>query len=136
MGNSVQPADIGWPTGNGNKLSNRQACCQAQLCLSAAYFLSLSCGQSCGRTWLFALIFNSHFAFLFSSILLYLHPLAAQYPRRSPHEHRGGRAHLLEALDGGAAQVQAHSRLGDAHRQRVVVATDLKDGKWANVQGF
>ena len=34
----VQPADIGWPTGNGKKLSN----CQAQLgqatCLAVAYF--------------------------------------------------------------------------------------------------
>ena len=32
----VQPADIGWPTGNGKKLSNSQACCLAQLCLAAA----------------------------------------------------------------------------------------------------
>ena len=32
----VQPADIGWPTGNGMKLSNSQACCLAQLCLAAA----------------------------------------------------------------------------------------------------
>ena len=31
----VQPADIGWPTGNGKKLSNCQACCLAQLCLGA-----------------------------------------------------------------------------------------------------
>ena len=44
---SVQPADIGWPTGNGKKLSKSQACCLAQLCLGAAYFLSISCGQSC-----------------------------------------------------------------------------------------
>ena len=32
----VQPADIGWPTGNGKKLSCRQACCLSQLCLAAA----------------------------------------------------------------------------------------------------
>ena len=32
----VQPADIGWPTGNGKKLSNSQACCLDQLCLDAA----------------------------------------------------------------------------------------------------
>ena len=32
----VQPADIGWPTGNGMKLSTSQACCLAQLCLAAA----------------------------------------------------------------------------------------------------
>ena len=31
----VQPADIGWPTGNGKKLSCTQACCLAQLCLGA-----------------------------------------------------------------------------------------------------
>ena len=42
----VQPADIGWPTGNGEKLSNSQACCQAHLCLAAALCLSISCGQS------------------------------------------------------------------------------------------
>ena len=33
---TIQPADIGWPTGNGKKLSNSQACCLAQLCLAAA----------------------------------------------------------------------------------------------------
>ena len=42
----VQPADIGWPTGNGKKLSS----CQAQLglatCLAVASFLSVSCGPS------------------------------------------------------------------------------------------
>ena len=32
----LQPADIGWPTGNGKKVSNSQACCLAQLCLAAA----------------------------------------------------------------------------------------------------
>ena len=32
-GQTGLPADIGWPTG---KLSNRQACCLAQLCLAAA----------------------------------------------------------------------------------------------------
>ena len=32
----VQPADIGWPTGNGKKLSKSQACCLAQLCLATA----------------------------------------------------------------------------------------------------
>ena len=31
----LQPADIGWPTGNGKKLSCSQACCLAQLCLAA-----------------------------------------------------------------------------------------------------
>ena len=44
--NFVQPADIGWPTGNGEKLS----CCQAQLsqatCLAVAYPLSISCRPS------------------------------------------------------------------------------------------
>ena len=34
--NGVQPADIGWPTGNGKELNNSQACCLAQLCLAAA----------------------------------------------------------------------------------------------------
>ena len=43
---SVQPPDIGWPTGNGKKVSNSQACCLAQLRLAAAYFLSISCGPS------------------------------------------------------------------------------------------
>ena len=46
---AIQPADIGWPTGNGKKLSNCQACCLAQLCLAAAYFLSISCGPSWAR---------------------------------------------------------------------------------------
>ena len=32
----VQGGLGGWPTGNGNKLSNSQACCLAQLCLAAA----------------------------------------------------------------------------------------------------
>ena len=43
---SVQCSCSGWPTGNGKKLSNSQACCLAQLCLAAAYFLSISCGPS------------------------------------------------------------------------------------------
>ena len=34
--NNLQTADIGWPTGNGKKLSNCQACCLAQLWLGAA----------------------------------------------------------------------------------------------------
>ena len=42
----IQPADIGWPTGNGKKRS----CSQAQLgqatCLAVASFLSISCGPS------------------------------------------------------------------------------------------
>ena len=42
----LQPADIGWPTENGKKLSNSQACCLAQLCLAPASFLSISCGSS------------------------------------------------------------------------------------------
>ena len=58
----------------------------------------------------------------------YLDPLAAQYPGRAPHEDGGGGADLLVPLDGGAAEVHAHSRLGDPHRERVVVAADLKDG--------
>ena len=33
---TVQPADIGWPTENGKKLSNCQAFCLVQLCLGAA----------------------------------------------------------------------------------------------------
>ena len=33
---NLQPADIGWPSGNGKKWSNSQACCVAQLCLAAA----------------------------------------------------------------------------------------------------
>ena len=32
----LQPADIGWPTGNGEKLSNSQAYSLAQLCLDIA----------------------------------------------------------------------------------------------------
>ena len=32
----IQPADIGWPTGNGKQQSCSQACCLAQLCLAAA----------------------------------------------------------------------------------------------------
>ena len=43
---TLQPANTGWLTGNGRKLSNSQACCLAQLCLAAAWFLSISCGQS------------------------------------------------------------------------------------------
>ena len=46
LGILVQPADIGWPTGNGKKLS----CSQAQLgqatCLAVASFLSISCGPT------------------------------------------------------------------------------------------
>ena len=42
----IQPADIGWPTGNGEKLSR----CQAQLGqatgLAVALFLFISCGPS------------------------------------------------------------------------------------------
>ena len=34
--NLIQPADIGWPTGNGKKLSNSPACCLAHLCLATA----------------------------------------------------------------------------------------------------
>ena len=33
---SLQPADIGWPTGNGKKLSKSQGCCLAQLCQAVA----------------------------------------------------------------------------------------------------
>ena len=38
--------DIGWPTGNRKILSNCPACCLAQLCLAAAMFLSIACGQA------------------------------------------------------------------------------------------
>ena len=43
---NVQCSCSGWPTGNGKKLSNSQACCLAQLCLGAVKFLSISCGPS------------------------------------------------------------------------------------------
>ena len=36
----------GWPTGNGNKLSNSPACCLTQLFLAAVYILSISGGPS------------------------------------------------------------------------------------------
>ena len=78
------------------------------------------------KIFIFLTICNFISGFYCTFIHPYLHPLAAQNPGRPPHEHRGGRAHLLEALDGGAAEVEAHSRLGDAHGQRVVVTTDLK----------
>ena len=48
----------GWPTGNGKKVSNSQACCLAQLCLAPAYFLSISCGPSWARA---LYIFQGHF---------------------------------------------------------------------------
>ena len=35
-GKNVQCSCLGWPTGNGKKLSCSQACCLAQLCLVAA----------------------------------------------------------------------------------------------------
>ena len=34
----IQGGRGGWPTGNGKKLSNSQACCLAQLCLAGARF--------------------------------------------------------------------------------------------------
>ena len=37
---------MGCNTGNGEKLSNSQACCLAQLCLAASKFLSISCVTS------------------------------------------------------------------------------------------
>ena len=37
-------------TGNGDKLSNSQVCCLAQLCLAAALFLSASCATSTPST--------------------------------------------------------------------------------------
>ena len=43
---NVQCAQIVCPTGNGKKLSSSQACSLAQLCLAAAYFLSISCGAN------------------------------------------------------------------------------------------
>ena len=54
--NILQPADIGWPTGYGKKLSCSQACCLAQLCLAAALFLSISCGPSYVRRLYSALL--------------------------------------------------------------------------------
>ena len=45
-GQAIQGGWGGWPTGNGNKLSNSQACCLAQLCLAAVYILSISCRPS------------------------------------------------------------------------------------------
>ena len=39
----VQCSCSEWLTGNGNNLSNSQACCLAQLCLAPAQFLSISC---------------------------------------------------------------------------------------------
>ena len=42
----VQSDYIGCKTGNGEKLSNSQACCLAQLCLAAALFRSISCVTS------------------------------------------------------------------------------------------
>ena len=43
----IQPADIGWTTGNGKKISNSQACC-----LAAAYFVGhpMSALRSAGCT--------------------------------------------------------------------------------------
>ena len=84
------------------------------------------------KTFIFLTICNFISGFYCTSIHPYLHPLAAQNPGRPPHEHRGGRADLLKPLDGGAAQVEAHRRLGDAHGQRVVVTSDLKDGNCAD----
>ena len=42
----VQGGWGGWPTGNGNKLSNSPACCLTQLCLAAVYILYISCRPS------------------------------------------------------------------------------------------
>ena len=47
---TVQGGWGGWPTGNGKKVSNSQACCLAQLCLAAASFLSIFCGPSTPST--------------------------------------------------------------------------------------
>jgi len=56
---SVQPADIGWPTGNRKKLS----CCQAQLsqatCLAVAYLFSISCRPSYVRRLYLTAFFRS-----------------------------------------------------------------------------
>ena len=46
LNNSCTGRVGGWPTGNGNKVSNSQACCLTQLCLAAAHFLSISCVPS------------------------------------------------------------------------------------------
>ena len=42
----IQPADIGWPTGNGKKLNRSQAQLAQATGLAVAYFLSISCGPS------------------------------------------------------------------------------------------
>ena len=42
----LQPADIGWPTGNGKKLSSTQAQLGQTTCLVVASFLSISCKPS------------------------------------------------------------------------------------------
>ena len=44
------PLQGGCRTGNGKKVSNRQACCLTQLWLAVAYFLSISCGPSTPST--------------------------------------------------------------------------------------
>ena len=43
---SIQPADIGLPTGNRKKLSYSQAQLGQATGLAVAQFLSISCGQS------------------------------------------------------------------------------------------
>ena len=52
----------GWPTGNGNKLSNSPACCLTQLCLAAVYILSISCRPSTPSALynIYCLLFSSH----------------------------------------------------------------------------
>ena len=42
----VQPVDIGWPRGNGKKLSSSQAQLGQTTCLAVALFLSISCGPT------------------------------------------------------------------------------------------
>ena len=41
----LQCSCSGWPTGNGNKLINSQACCLAQLCLGALSFFPYPVGH-------------------------------------------------------------------------------------------
>ena len=58
----VQPADIGWPTGNGKKLSCSQACCHAWLQLSFFPFpVGPSMSAGCIQYKLFILKHKSYF---------------------------------------------------------------------------
>ena len=79
-----RPAHIqsGWSvcrTGNGEKLSNSQVCCLAQLCLAAAWFLSISCA-TCTPSTLYS-VRICHIILMPS--LLYTHHHDAFYGNKS-----------------------------------------------------